>query len=227
VAGRGRPNTPGDQYSEHTTDISGRSHGQPYVPSPALSPMHARPPLENGFPPPPDGTENPERLRMGGVFPGPPNRPTVTPPSGPDNTASWPTPAGAPAPSEDDQSRFDRYRPDAEPEAAAAPPPTPHVRMLPVLIGVIIGAALLVGLAIGVVWLIARGSDHGGFSVSAGDCVKKDGSEAVKATCGDPGSYQVVSIADTKDKCADPNQPYVLNPTKDGKTQVLCLKAAN
>jgi collagen type III alpha len=33
-----------------------------------------------------------------------------------------------------------------------------------------------------------------------------------------------VSIADDKSKCADPQQPYVLNPTTDGKTQVLCLK---
>jgi len=62
------------------------------------------------------------------------------------------------------------------------------------------------------------------FIVSAGDCVKRSGTEAVKATCGDPGAFQVVSIADTKEQCADPGQPYVLNPTKDGKTQVLCLK---
>jgi hypothetical protein len=33
-----------------------------------------------------------------------------------------------------------------------------------------------------------------------------------------------VSIADDKSKCADPQQPYVVNPTKDGKSQVLCLK---
>jgi collagen type III alpha len=186
--------------------------------------MHARPPLENGFPPPPDGLENPERARTGG-FPGAPNRPTVTPPSGPDNTASWPTPAGAP-PADAEQSRFEQFKPEAdEPAAVPATPATPHVRLLPVLVGVIIGACLLVGLAIGVVWLISRGSDNGGgFSVSAGDCVKRNGNEAVKATCTDADSYQVVSIADTKDQCTDPGQPYVLNPTKDGKTQVLCLK---
>jgi hypothetical protein len=230
VAGRGRqiPPPPPDQYTEHTTDISQRGQGalgQPYVPSPAVSAMHARPPLENGFPPPPDGPENPERPRMGGVFPGPAdNRPTVTPPSGPDNTASWPRQGGAP-PAEAEQSRFEQFKPEADgPAAVPATPATPHVRLLPVVVGVIIGACLLVGLAIGVVWLISRGSDNGGFSVSAGDCVKRNGTEAVKATCGDPGAYQVVSVADTKDKCADPNQPYVLNPTKDGKTQVLCLK---
>ncbi len=162
---------------------------------------------------------------MGGVFPGPDsNRPTVTPPSGPDNTASWPQQAGA-RPAAAEPSRFEKFKPEAAgPAAVPATPTTPHVRMLPVLVSVIIGACLLVGLAIGVVWLISRGSDNGGFSVSAGDCVKRNGTEAVKATCGDPGAYQVVSVADTKDKCADPDQPYVVNPTKNGKTQVLCLK---
>jgi hypothetical protein len=97
--------------------------------------------------------------------------------------------------------------------------------MLPVLISVIVGAALLVGLAFGIVWLISRGSDSsGGISVAAGDCVKRSGDEAIKAACGDPGAFQVVSIADTKEQCTDPGQPYVLNPTTNGKTQVLCLK---
>jgi hypothetical protein len=160
---------------------------------------------------------------MGGVFPGPSNRGTVTPPPGPDETASWPGSATG----DPEQGRFDQFKPDAE-AAAPSTPSSPHVRMLPVLIGVIIGAVLLVGLAIGIVWLISRGSDSGsGFSVSAGDCVKQSGNEAVKANCGDPGAFQVVSIADTKDKCGDPAQPYVLNPTEDGKTQVLCLKPSS
>jgi hypothetical protein len=182
--------------------------------------MHARPPLENGFPPPPDADEKierPDRPRMGGVFPGPASRATVTPP-GPNETTSWPA-----SPSDAEQGRFDQFKPDAE----AAKPETPHVRMLPVLLGVIIGAALLVGLAIGIVWLISRGSDSSGFSVSAGDCVKRSGDAAVKAACGEPGVFQVVSIADTKEQCTDPGQPYVLNPTKDGKTQVLCLKPSS
>jgi collagen type III alpha len=226
VAGRGRANAPGKPaspgpYSELTTDIShrGQATEQPYVPVPALPSMHARPPLENGFPPPPDADEKierPDRPRMGGVFPGPASRATVTPP-GPNETTSWPA-----GPADAEQGRFDQFKPDA-----AAKPETPHVRMLPVLLGVIIGAALLVGLAIGIVWLISRGSDTGGFSVSAGDCVKRSGTEAVKAACGDPDAFQVVSIADTKEQCADPAQPYVLNPTSDGKTQVLCLKPSS
>ena len=98
--------------------------------------------------------------------------------------------------------------------------------MLPVLLGVILGAALLVGVSIGVVWLIARGSDTG-FNASVGDCVKRSGDEAVKATCGEPNTFSVVSKVDTKEQCPDPGQPYVLNPSGDSKTQVLCLKPSS
>ena len=68
------------------------------------------------------------------------------------------------------------------------------------------------------------GSSNAGFSVNTGDCVKKSGTAAVKADCGEASTFQVVSIVDDKSKCADPQQPYVLNPTSDNKTQVLCLK---
>jgi hypothetical protein len=208
--------TPPDHYGEHTTDISRRGEtDQPYVPAPALPSLHARPPLENGFPRPADG-ESPDRMRMGGVFPGPQNRATVTPPS-PEETTSWPRP------DEGDQGRFDQFKPDVE-APAATPPPSSNVRMVPVIISVIIGAALVLGLAIGIVWLISRGSDSGGITVSSGECVKRSGSEAVKADCGDPGTFKVASVADTKEKCGDPTQPYVVNPTDDGKSQVLCLK---
>jgi collagen type III alpha len=243
VAGRGRPGgpeaqpgmvqpgapLPPDRYGENTTDISHRGAGMDptYVPAPAVSSMHARPPLEHGFPPAPDadqGFERPDRPRMGGLFPGPQSGPSVAPPN-PDQTSSWP---GVPAqvPDDHDQGRFEQFRP--EPEAPPARPETQHVRMLPIIISVIVGAALLVGLAIGIVWLISRGSDSGGgISVAAGECVKRSGDEAIKAQCGDTGVFQVVSIAATKEQCADQAQPYVLNPTKDGKTQVLCLKPSS
>jgi hypothetical protein len=234
VAGRGRPEPeqgralPPDKYSENTTDISHRGRGQddhqPYVPAPALPSMHASPPRVEGFPPagqqpPPSGMEG-ERPRMGGVFPGPASRATVTPPP-PDQTASWPGPGDQQDP---DQGRFDQFKPDAPaPAKSESKPDTTHVRMLPVLLGVIIAAALLVGAAFGIVYLIS-GDSESGISVSAGDCVKRDGEEAVTASCGDAGAFEVVSIANTKEECADPGQPYVLNPTSDGRTQVLCLK---
>ena len=102
-----------------------------------------------------------------------------------------------------------------------AKPETPHVRMLPVLLGVILGAGLLVGLTFGITWLIARGSDSGGFSVGVGDCVKQNGTTAVTAKCGDAGAFEVTAVVDKKEKCTDPAQPYVL---MDNKTKVLCLK---
>jgi hypothetical protein len=241
ISGRGRSEQPGpvpgnpaartmppDQYSENTTDVSGRGQGseQPYVPAPALPSMHAAPPLENGFPPAqaPESTQPfGDRPRMGGVFPGPASRATVTPP-GPEQTASWPNRA-EPDP---DQGRFDSFKQDG-PEIVpteVAKPETPHVRMLPVILGVILGAGLIVGLTLGVTWLIARGSDSGGsnFSVSAGDCVKREGSAAVTANCGDAGAFEVTAVVDTKEQCPDPNQPYVVNPTDNGRSQVLCLK---
>jgi hypothetical protein len=221
VAGRGKgPSGPTDQFSEHTTDISGRGRSdQPYVPAPALPSLHAAPPLADGFPPAGDQSGDGDRPRMGGVFPGPPTRATVTPPS-PNETTSWPS---VPESESDDQGRFDQFKAEVLDSSTAAKPETPHVRMLPVLLGVIVGAALLVGLAFGLVYLISGDSDSG-FTVNAGECVKRNGDEAVKADCGDPGAFEVVSIADTKEQCTDPGQPYVLNPTSDGRTQVLCLK---
>jgi hypothetical protein len=240
VSGRGRAEAPqpgeqvpgsprpADYYGEHTTDISGRGRGpagqQPYVPAPALPSMHAAPPRVDGFPAPdqqapPPGMEG-DRPRMGGVFPGPVSRATVTPPPGPDETASWPGPGDQ---EDDDQGRFDQFKPEAPAAKAETKPESTHVRMLPVLLGVVIAAALLVGAAFGIVYLISGDSDSG-ISVSAGDCVKRDGDEAVTASCGEAGAYEVVSGADTREQCADPNQPYVLNPTSDGRTQVLCLK---
>jgi hypothetical protein len=232
---RTTPPPPPDNYGENTTDMAGRSQApdKPYVPAPALPTMHARPPLVDGFPAPPeDATQlqsgvSPERPRLGGVFPGPggpgpgsQSRATVTPP-GPDETSSWPGPGGAVV--EPEQGRFDQFKPDAE---APPKPETPHVRMLPILLGVILGAALLLGAAFGLVRLISGGSDSG-FTANAGDCVKRSGDQAVKATCGDPNTFTVVSKVDTKEQCPDPGQPYVLNPSSNGKTQVLCLKPSS
>jgi hypothetical protein len=176
-----------EQYSELTTDIAGRDQvpfGQP------------------------EGD-----MRMGGLFPGPASRATVTPP-GPDDTTSWPGNA---------QSKFDQFKPEAD--AAPAKPETPHVRMLPILLAVVIGAVLLLGIVFGIVYLVAGGNgDNKAITVKTGECVKRDGTTAIKADCSDTTAFQVVSIEDDKTKCADPQQPYVVNPTSDGKNQVLCLK---
>jgi hypothetical protein len=192
-----------EQYNEMTTDVSGR--GEPYVPAPALPSF------------PPAGQPDIDRAPMGGLFPGPASRSTVKPPT-PEDTTSWP---GVEA----QGGRFDQFKSEAE--AAPAKPETPHVRILPILLMVVVGAALLVGLAFGIVYLVAGGDKGGGdasLSVNTGDCVKKADDKAVKAECSEASSFQVVSITDDKSKCADPQQPYVVNPTSDGKSQVLCLK---
>jgi hypothetical protein len=184
--------------------------------------MHASLPHVDGFAPPgqkqPPGIEG-DRPRMGGVFPGPTSRATVTPPPGPEETASWPRQDGSEQPH--DQVRFDQFK------AAEADKPkaeTPHVRTLPVLVGVIIVAALLVGAAFGLVYLISGDSDSSGLQVNVGECVKRNGEEATTAACTDTGAFQVASIVDTQAQCADPGQPYVVDPTSDGRTRVLCLK---
>jgi collagen type III alpha len=221
VAGRGRAHVPPrpEYYGELTTDISHR--GPAPERSSASAPMPAWPPRE-----PADGDEDRERPRMGGVFPGPATSASAAAPGAPDQASGWPPYTDA------DQDAFDRFNAAAdEPDPFRPEQPnrikpssgSGHVRMLPILLSVVIGAILLVGIAIGIVWLISRGSDSS-FNVNAGDCVKRSGNTAVKASCSDGGAYQVVSIADTKDQCPDKRQPYVVNPTKDGKTKVLCLK---
>jgi collagen type III alpha len=159
-------------------------------------------PRSGGFGPPPDNS-----------FPGSTSRATVTPPT-PEDTTSWP---GVEA----DQGRFDSFKPEAEP--APAKPETPHVRLLPILIAVVVAAGLILGIVFGIVYLVAGGKDQS-LSVIQGECVKRDGEAAVKAECSDATSFQVVSIVADKAECADPQQPYVVNKTSDGKNQVLCLK---
>ena len=95
--------------------------------------------------------------------------------------------------------------------------------MLPILVMVVVGALVLLGLVFGIVYMVAGGTKDKAFTVNTGDCVKQDGEAAVKAECGDAGAFQVVSIAG-QDRVRRPQQPYVVNPTGDGKSQVLCLK---
>jgi hypothetical protein len=203
----------------------GRATDTPYVPAPALPTMHASAPLVDGFPAARTPSDAPERSGgpvfgtvSGGSADRPTNRPTVRPPGASE-------PPGRPgAPEHTEQGRFEAFKPDA-PAATQEKTETPSVRMVPVLLSVVLGAALLVGIAMGLVWLIAPSDPR--FDVNAGDCVKRDGDKAVTATCGDPGAFQVLSKVDSKEQCPDPGQPYVLNPTSDGRTQVLCLKPSS
>ncbi|MEV4406813.1 hypothetical protein AB0J66_31960, partial [Actinoplanes sp. NPDC049598] len=220
-----RPGPRGDMFNEMTTDVAGRDQ-QPYVPAPALPPMppgvgsngngFGQPngggfaPAGGGFVPgsgpDPSGGFGPE---TSGGFGSAASRATVTPPS-PSDTTSWPGP-------ESEQGKFDNFKPDAP----AAKPETPHVRVFPILLAVVLGAIVLLGVVFGLVFLVAGGKDEA--AMKTGDCVKQDGSAAVKTDCGGAGTFQVVSVVDDKGQCADPANPSVLTKI-DGKSQVLCLK---
>jgi collagen type III alpha len=153
----------------------------------------------------------PPGLEGGFTPPGSPvNRATVTPP-GPEDTTSWPGP---------EQDGFEQFKAEPEPPKK---PETPHVRMFPILIAVVAGAALLLAIVFGIVFLAAGGKDEPQ-SIKQGECVKQEGTNAVKVDCGDAASFQVVSIVDDKSKCDDPKQPVVVTKSDDGKSQVLCLK---
>jgi hypothetical protein len=209
LAGRGRGLTaPQAPYSEHTSDLAGRG---PYVPAPALPTLHPSVPTEartSGFA---------GQAGAPGVPANATSRATVTPP-GPADTSSWPGPA-----ENGEQGRFDAFKPEITPTPDVDKSEPPNISKLPVLLGIILVSALLLGGALGIVWLLARPSSTG-FDVSVGECVKRNGDKAVTATCGDAGAYEVVSKVDTKEQCADPKLPYVLNPAGNGRSQVLCLK---
>jgi hypothetical protein len=229
-------------YADRTDDMAGRiphslmrapHHDVPPVPAPALPafPPPARPaepgipsgPGAHGFGPPdgpPDsslpGPEHPPTAAMpvSGARPGESNARSA-------QTGAWPSVAGDPA--ADDQSRFDAFK--AEPEPAREAKPAPQVRNGWVLLAVLTAAVLLVALPLGIVWLATRPSESA-FNVEPGNCVKQEGKRAVKAGCGDPDAFTVVSKVDSKDKCADPTQPHIVVAAGGGREQVLCLKPA-
>ncbi|WP_345528648.1 LppU/SCO3897 family protein [Actinoplanes utahensis] len=172
--------------------MSGRGNS-PYVPAPALTPLPGEQP-------------------GGGLYPNSPAaRATVTPP-GPEDTTSWPGPA-------EEQGKFDQFKASSEPAATPAPAKA-HVRTVPVALAVVLGAAIILGMVFGLVWLIA-GDDE--FSVSEGQCVKRNGSTPLVADCKEADTFTVVSIQTEKSKCGDATQPYIVVP-KDSGDQVLCLK---
>jgi hypothetical protein len=82
---------------------------------------------------------------------------------------------------------------------------------------------LLLVVPLGIVWLATRSS---GPSFEVGSCVRRSGSEAIAAQCGDSGAFTVVAKVDSKEKCTDPpGQPYVV-VADSGKEDVLCLRPA-
>ncbi|MBY8875593.1 hypothetical protein K7640_27560 [Micromonospora sp. PLK6-60] len=141
--------------------------------------------------------------------------------------AQQPGPAWG-APPEPEQGRFDSFKP----EAAEAQPeqPAPKVRNGRVLALVLLAAALILAVPLGLLALLGKiGGDDApkpaSFNPAVGSCVKQSGSGAATADCADADAFKVVARVASKDKCADPGQPHVVLPG-EGADRVLCLKKA-
>ncbi|MGC4894407.1 LppU/SCO3897 family protein [Micromonospora sp. DT31] len=144
------------------------------------------------------------------------------PSSSPQGAPSWPQdgPVG-----DQDQGRFDAFKPDAEPPAEAPPP---KVRNGRVLAAVLVAAVLILAVPLGLLTLLGKVGDDdkpAGFDPAVGSCVKQSGQSAVAVDCGEQGAFSVVSKVDNKDKCTDLSQPSVAVEGSGG-TRVLCLKPA-
>jgi hypothetical protein len=88
-------------------------------------------------------------------------------------------------------------------------------------------AVLLLVVPLGALYLLGKVNGGGApFNPEVGACVKKSGEQPVPANCGDEGAFTVVSKVPTRDKCADPAQPYVAVRTANNTEQVLCLRPA-
>ncbi|MEV1146714.1 hypothetical protein AB0I76_24090, partial [Micromonospora sp. NPDC049799] len=125
--------------------------------------------------------------------------------------------------SEQDQGRFDAFKPIAEPAADA---PTPKVRNGRVLAAVLVAAVLILTIPLGLLQLLGKiGDDEPAPAYEIGSCVKQEGTGVAEVDCGEAGAFTVVSRVDTKEKCADPAQPQVVLPG-EGTNRVLCLKPA-
>ncbi|TDB75378.1 hypothetical protein [Micromonospora sp. KC723] len=136
-------------------------------------------------------------------------------------------PGGWPQDPEPDQGRFNAFKPEAEPKAEQ---PAPKVRNGRVLAIVLIAAILILAVPLGLLMLLGKIGGNGakpvGFNPAVGSCVKRSGSGATAANCGEPDAFTVVSRVDNKDKCTDPTQPHVV--LKGNATNpVLCLKKAS
>ncbi|SCE86453.1 hypothetical protein [Micromonospora mirobrigensis] len=205
---------PGDPYGAGRPLDGTQPYGQP-----AVGEQH-----QGGFPPAfPGGQQNAFPGGQQGGFPGGPQGGFPGGqqdgfPGGPQDGPSW---GGPPEP---EQGRFDSFKPEAEPKAEQ---PVPKVRNGRVLAVVLLVAVLILAIPLGLLALLGKigGEDESApkFNPAVGSCVKRSGTTAATATCGEPGSFTVVSKVDDKKPCADPGQPHVVLP--DGTTK-LCLKPA-
>ena len=161
------------------------------------------------------GASAPVQPTGGGAFPPPPD--------------FGPPPAPWAPPQQDEQERFNAFRPESDAEQSTPPAdaPAPQVRNVWVLLAVLIAAILILAVPLGTLYLLGKiGDEPAAFNPSVGECVKQSGDSATTVDCGDPDAYTVVSKVDDKSKCDDPTQPHVAVQGSDGKQQILCLRPA-
>ncbi|MDG4762930.1 hypothetical protein O7632_02190 [Solwaraspora sp. WMMD406] len=178
-----------------------------------------------GFPPPEPPAQQPTSHPGVGYSPAAAPRPAGVPHAA---ASAAPADAGQWAPDEQEQNRFDAFRPDAPApaEAEAKPEPTPQVRNGRVLLAVLGAAVLLVAIPLSLVWLITRPPGEPAFNPAVGECVKQSGNTAQPADCAEPNAFEVIAKVQQVDQCADPAAPHIEMPGESGREQVLCLRAA-
>jgi len=94
-----------------------------------------------------------------------------------------------------------------------------------VIVGlVLLGATLLVLVAIGAVYGLSQLSRSNTPDYAVGECVVQDGTSADIADCDQPGAYEIVSEVDTREDCPDQAQPAIEVP--GSPVRVFCLAPA-
>lgn len=169
---------------------------------------------------------------MTGIMPVSPSGAPMSPAPGSPPPGFGPAAPGQPGDwtqeDQEEQSKFDSFKPDEPAQPDEQPPP--QVRNGRVLLLVLTAAVLILAIPLGTLWLLGKIGDPApaDFNPAIGACVKKNSADEkpVMADCAEADAFKVVSKVTQADQCGVPNPTYILIPGKDGD-QVLCLKPAN
>ncbi len=89
---------------------------------------------------------------------------------------------------------------------------------------VLLGATLLVMVAIGAVYGLSQLSRSSVPDYAVGRCVVQNGTSADLADCDQPGAFEIISEVDTREECPDQAQPAIEVP--GSPVRVFCLAPA-
>lgn len=94
-----------------------------------------------------------------------------------------------------------------------------------VIVGLaLLGATLLVLVAIGAVYGLSQLSRSNTPQYAVGECVVQNGTSADLAECDQPGAFEIVSEVDSREECPDQAQPAIEVP--GSPVRVFCLAPA-